>query len=203
MQRVRNRAIRLLRIHPLGGADAVQLAAALIASREGPPTIDIVCSDIRRSQSGRASKCCDRLKCSADFSRRTDLPPPGDTELPQPCERNGERGAGLDFAASADTRRPRGNELPLAVFGARVLSSLRTAARSGSPRLGLRGFASACTPHRASRDGALSRPAPLGGRWRRGWRRPRTVIDGPRGWRGARSGRTGGFDTSRLLPGFS
>lgn len=50
VQRVRNRAIRLLRVHTLRGADAVQLAAALIASREDPPTLDMVCSDVRLSQ---------------------------------------------------------------------------------------------------------------------------------------------------------
>lgn len=49
MQRVRNRAIRLLRIHPLRGADAVQLASALTASGEDPPTLDMVCSDVRLS----------------------------------------------------------------------------------------------------------------------------------------------------------
>lgn len=50
MQRVRNRAIRLLRVHRLRGADAVQLAAALTASREDPPTLDMVCSDTRLSE---------------------------------------------------------------------------------------------------------------------------------------------------------
>ena len=50
VERVRNRAIRLLRVHPLRGADAVQLAAALIASCEDPPMLDMVCSDIRLSQ---------------------------------------------------------------------------------------------------------------------------------------------------------
>lgn len=50
MQRVQNRAIRLLRVHRLRGADAVQLAAALTASREDPPTLDIVCSDTRLSE---------------------------------------------------------------------------------------------------------------------------------------------------------
>lgn len=50
LQRVRNRAVRLLRIHPLRGADAVQLASALTASGEHPTTLDIVCSDVRLSQ---------------------------------------------------------------------------------------------------------------------------------------------------------
>jgi len=53
MQRVRNRAMRLLRVHRLRGADAVQLAAALTASREDPPTLDIVCSDSRLSEAAR------------------------------------------------------------------------------------------------------------------------------------------------------
>ena len=53
MQRVRNRAIRLLRVHRLRGADAVQLAAALTASREDPPTLDMVCSDSRLSEAAR------------------------------------------------------------------------------------------------------------------------------------------------------
>lgn len=50
MQRVRNRALRLLRLHPLRSADALQLAAALVASREDPPSLDFVSSDIRLSQ---------------------------------------------------------------------------------------------------------------------------------------------------------
>ena len=53
MQRVRNRAMRLLRVHRLRGADAVQLAAALTASREDPATLDIVCSDSRLSEAAR------------------------------------------------------------------------------------------------------------------------------------------------------
>lgn len=52
-QRVRNRAMRLLRVHRLRGADAVQLAAALTASREDPATLDIVCSDSRLSEAAR------------------------------------------------------------------------------------------------------------------------------------------------------
>lgn len=50
VQRLRNRAIRLLRVHPLRGVDAVQLAATLIASCEDPLTLDMVCSDIRLPQ---------------------------------------------------------------------------------------------------------------------------------------------------------
>ena len=50
MQRVRTRALRLLRVHPLRAADAMQLAAALTASGEDPLTLEIVCSDVRLSQ---------------------------------------------------------------------------------------------------------------------------------------------------------
>jgi len=46
----RARALRLLRVHPLRGADAMQLAAALVASKEDPSTLDFVCSDARLSQ---------------------------------------------------------------------------------------------------------------------------------------------------------
>ena len=49
-ERVRARALRLLRVHPLRGADAMQLAAALVASKEDPSTLDFVCSDARLSQ---------------------------------------------------------------------------------------------------------------------------------------------------------
>lgn len=44
-ERVRDRALRLLRVHPLRGADAMQLAAALVACREDPAALDFVCSD--------------------------------------------------------------------------------------------------------------------------------------------------------------
>ena len=42
---VRKRAIRLLRLHPLRAADALQLAAALAAADEDPQQLDLVCSD--------------------------------------------------------------------------------------------------------------------------------------------------------------
>ena len=45
MEEVRKRAIRLLRIHPLRAADALQLAAALVASREDPSSLPLVTSD--------------------------------------------------------------------------------------------------------------------------------------------------------------
>ena len=53
-ERVRKRAIRLLRIHPLRAADALQLAAALVASDETPETLPFVCSDERLQGAARA-----------------------------------------------------------------------------------------------------------------------------------------------------
>ena len=53
-ERVRKRAIRLLRIHPLRAADALQLAAALLASDETPETLPFVCSDERLQEAARA-----------------------------------------------------------------------------------------------------------------------------------------------------
>ena len=45
--KLRQRALRLLRLHPLRAADALQLAAALIASEENPPTLPFICNDLR------------------------------------------------------------------------------------------------------------------------------------------------------------
>ena len=45
--KLRQRAIRLLRVHILRAADALQLAAALIASEENPQTLPFICSDLR------------------------------------------------------------------------------------------------------------------------------------------------------------
>ena len=42
--RLRLRALRLLRLHPLRAADALQLAAAMIGSGEEPPTLPFLCS---------------------------------------------------------------------------------------------------------------------------------------------------------------
>ncbi len=50
LDRVRNRALRLLRFHALRSSDAMQLAAALVASGEDPRTLDFVCSDKRLSE---------------------------------------------------------------------------------------------------------------------------------------------------------
>lgn len=44
---MRRLARRLLRTHPLRGADAVQLAAALIASEDQPDTLPWICFDDR------------------------------------------------------------------------------------------------------------------------------------------------------------
>ena len=50
LEQLRKRAIRLLRLHPLRAADALQLAAALTAADEDPQRLDLVCSDDRLSQ---------------------------------------------------------------------------------------------------------------------------------------------------------
>jgi predicted nucleic acid-binding protein len=47
VNRVRQVANRLLRVHPLRGADALQLAAAIIAAEEEPATLDLVTLDQR------------------------------------------------------------------------------------------------------------------------------------------------------------
>lgn len=46
-ERVRRRALRLLRVHALRGADALQLAAALTAAEEDPASLEFVSNDIR------------------------------------------------------------------------------------------------------------------------------------------------------------
>ncbi|MGC8491395.1 MAG: type II toxin-antitoxin system VapC family toxin [Syntrophobacteraceae bacterium] len=43
--RVRARALRLLEVHSLRGADACQLGAALVGSREDPERLPILCFD--------------------------------------------------------------------------------------------------------------------------------------------------------------
>ena len=49
-ERVRQRALRLLRVHPLRAADALQLAAALSACGDDAETLAMVCSDRRLSE---------------------------------------------------------------------------------------------------------------------------------------------------------
>ena len=52
-ERVRSRALRLLRLHPLGAADALQLAASLVACEEEPAAMTFVCGDDRLAAAAR------------------------------------------------------------------------------------------------------------------------------------------------------
>jgi predicted nucleic acid-binding protein len=47
--RVRESAVRVLRVHPLRAGDAFQLAAAIVASEGSPPSLPFVCLDERLS----------------------------------------------------------------------------------------------------------------------------------------------------------
>jgi predicted nucleic acid-binding protein len=47
VDRLRQTAIRLLRVHPIRAADALQLAAALVAAEDHPPTLPVVTLDER------------------------------------------------------------------------------------------------------------------------------------------------------------
>ena len=47
IEKVRQRALRLLEVHPLRAADACQLASALVATQEDPDRLVIVCFDQR------------------------------------------------------------------------------------------------------------------------------------------------------------
>jgi hypothetical protein len=49
----RRLACRMLRVHPLRAADAIQLAAATVAAENDPATLDIVCLDARLSGAAR------------------------------------------------------------------------------------------------------------------------------------------------------
>jgi len=49
-RRIKTLAQRLLRVHPLRAADALQLAAALVAADEDPRGLDLVSSDARLSE---------------------------------------------------------------------------------------------------------------------------------------------------------
>ena len=51
--RVRNTAMRLLRVHPLRAADACQLAAAIAACNGNPQDLPFVCLDDRLREAGR------------------------------------------------------------------------------------------------------------------------------------------------------
>lgn len=50
---LRDTALRLLRVHPLRGADAVQLASAVIAADREPATLEIVSLDNRLAAAAR------------------------------------------------------------------------------------------------------------------------------------------------------
>jgi predicted nucleic acid-binding protein len=50
--RIREIARRLLRVHPLRSADALQLAAAHIAAEDRPPTLTLVTLDDRIAEAG-------------------------------------------------------------------------------------------------------------------------------------------------------
>ncbi len=47
IQKVRDRALRLLEVHRLRAADACQLASALVATQEEPDRLAVVCFDQR------------------------------------------------------------------------------------------------------------------------------------------------------------
>ena len=50
---IREAAVRLLRVHPLRGADALQLAAAFIAAEGRPSSLDVVTLDERLAAAAR------------------------------------------------------------------------------------------------------------------------------------------------------
>ena len=50
---LRDTSIRLLRVHPLRAADAVQLSSAVIASDSAPATLDLVTLDERLASAAR------------------------------------------------------------------------------------------------------------------------------------------------------
>jgi uncharacterized protein len=52
-ERLRELALRLLRVHDLRAADALQLAAALIASEDRPETLELVTLDDRLGDAAR------------------------------------------------------------------------------------------------------------------------------------------------------
>ena len=53
LELVRARALRLLNTHPLRASDALQLAAALVASDERPESLPFVCLDDRLREAAR------------------------------------------------------------------------------------------------------------------------------------------------------
>jgi len=53
VEEVRTLAKRLLRVHPLRAADALQLSAAILAAERTPETMEMVCLDHRLSEAAR------------------------------------------------------------------------------------------------------------------------------------------------------
>ena len=53
VEELRESAVRLLRVHPLRAADALQLAAAFLAAERRPPSLEFVCLDERLSEAAR------------------------------------------------------------------------------------------------------------------------------------------------------
>ena len=53
VDRVKERAMRLLRIHPLRAADALQLAAVLVATKEKVDRLPVMCLDDRLSETAK------------------------------------------------------------------------------------------------------------------------------------------------------
>ena len=50
---VKQRAMRLLHVHPLRAADALQLAAALVATQEDPPKMALISFDHRLNEAAK------------------------------------------------------------------------------------------------------------------------------------------------------
>jgi predicted nucleic acid-binding protein len=53
LESVRESARRLLRVHAIRAADALQLAAAIVASENSPSTLELVCLDARLVEAAR------------------------------------------------------------------------------------------------------------------------------------------------------
>lgn len=53
VEEMRESAVRLVRVHPLRAADALQLAAAFLAAERRPATLEFVCLDDRLSEAAR------------------------------------------------------------------------------------------------------------------------------------------------------
>lgn len=51
--KVKERALRLLRVHPLRAADALQLASVLVATQEDTSKLELMCFDERLKQAAR------------------------------------------------------------------------------------------------------------------------------------------------------